>query len=138
VAVPVAAGLAVLLPVALLSARRLSALRFTEDVAAALGERPPVARAVTLGLAVTLAGLAVGIGGPIAFVALAAPVLAGALAGPSRVPLVGSALIGAFLVVAADTFGRILFEGTEVPVGVVTSVLGGPFLLWTLLTDRRP
>ncbi|WP_032791617.1 iron chelate uptake ABC transporter family permease subunit, partial [Streptomyces sp. W007] len=52
---------------------------------------------------------------------------------PSRVPLVGSMLTGAVLVVAADTLGRIALDGVELPVGIVTTVLGGPFLLWVLL-----
>ncbi|MEV0582812.1 iron chelate uptake ABC transporter family permease subunit [Nonomuraea sp. NPDC050310] len=137
VALPVAAGLAVLTPAAVLLSRRLAVLRFGEDVSAALGARPARTRVWLLCLAVALAGLAVGVGGPIAFVALAAPVIAAQLAGPARVPLLGSALAGAALVVAADTAGRVAAGGIEIPVGVVTSILGGPFLLWALLTDRR-
>lgn len=137
VALPVAAGLAVLLPVTLAVARRLDLLRFGDDVAAGLGVSPPATRRGVLAAAVVLAGLATSIAGPIAFVALAAPVLASRLAGPSRVPMLGSAAAGAALVVLADTLGRLAVDGAEIPVGVVTSVLGGPFLLWTLLTDRR-
>ncbi len=48
-------------------------------------------------------------------------------------PLVGSMLTGAVLVVVADTLGRIVLDGVELPVGIVTTVLGGPFLLWVLL-----
>ncbi|PWS48164.1 Fe(3+)-hydroxamate ABC transporter permease FhuB, partial [Streptomyces sp. ZEA17I] len=94
---------------------------------------PGRVRTLALLLAVGLAGLAVGICGPVGFVALAAPVIASRLAGPLRVPLVGSMLTGAVLVVAADTLGRIVFDGVELPVGIVTTVLGGPFLLWVLL-----
>lgn len=137
VALPVAVGLAVLLPVTLAMARRLDLLRFGEEVAAGLGVSPSTTQRGVLAVAVVLAGLATGIAGPIAFVALAAPVLASWLAGPSRVPLFGSAAAGAALVVLADTLGRIVVDGIEIPVGVVTSVLGGPFLLWTLITDRR-
>ncbi len=42
-------------------------------------------------------------------------------------------LTGAVLVVVADTLGRIVLDGAELPVGIVTTVLGGPFLLWVLL-----
>jgi len=137
VALPVAIGLAILLPATVAACRRLGLMRFGDEVVTALGVNAARARLATLATAVALAGLAVGVGGPIAFVALAAPVIAGRLAGPAAVPLLGSAFTGAALVVAADTLGRVVVSGAEIPVGVVTSVLGGPFLLWTLLTDRN-
>ncbi|MEV7184708.1 Fe(3+)-hydroxamate ABC transporter permease FhuB [Kitasatospora sp. NPDC093102] len=133
VATPVLIGLAVLVPLALVAARRLAVLRFDDSVASALGVDPGRVRLACLLLAVALAGLAVGVCGPVGFVALAAPVIAGRLAGPARVPVLGSALTGALLVVLADALGRVLFAGVEIPVGIVTTVLGGPFLLWVLL-----
>ncbi|MEU1132181.1 Fe(3+)-hydroxamate ABC transporter permease FhuB [Streptomyces sp. NPDC005900] len=133
VAVPVLIGLAVLVPLALAVARHLGVLRFDDATAASLGSRAGRTRLICLLLAVALAGLAVGVCGPVGFVALASPVIASRLAGPLRVPLVGSMLTGAVLVVVADTLGRIAFDGSELPVGVVTTVLGGPFLLWVLL-----
>ncbi|MER7765411.1 Fe(3+)-hydroxamate ABC transporter permease FhuB [Kitasatospora sp. NPDC096140] len=133
IATPVLIGLAVLVPLALAAARRLAVLRFDDNVASALGVDPGRVRLTCLLLAVALAGLAVGVCGPVGFVALAAPVIAGRLAGPARVPVLGSALTGALLVVLADTLGRVLIGGVEIPVGIVTTVLGGPFLLWVLL-----
>ncbi|MEU6234890.1 Fe(3+)-hydroxamate ABC transporter permease FhuB [Kitasatospora sp. NPDC047058] len=133
VATPVLTGLAVLVPLALVVARRLAVLRFDDNVASSLGVDPARVRLACLLLAVALAGLAVGVCGPVGFVALAAPVIAGRLAGPARVPVLGSALVGAVLVVLADTLGRVLIDGVEIPVGIVTTVLGGPFLLWVLL-----
>nr|WP_078594314.1 Fe(3+)-hydroxamate ABC transporter permease FhuB [Streptomyces sp. NRRL S-920] len=133
VALPVLIGLAVLVPLALAVARHLGVLRFDDATAASLGSNAGRTRLICLLLAVALAGLAVGICGPVGFVALASPVIASRLAGPLRVPLVGSMLTGATLVVVADTLGRIAFDGSELPVGVVTTVLGGPFLLWVLL-----
>ncbi|MFB7917466.1 Fe(3+)-hydroxamate ABC transporter permease FhuB [Streptomyces sp. NPDC056061] len=133
VAVPVLIGLAVLVPAALVVARHLAVLRFDDATASSVGVRPDRVRLLCMLLAVALAGLAVGVCGPVAFVALASPVIAARLAGPLRVPLVGSMLTGAVMVVAADTLGRIAFSGVELPVGVVTTVLGGPFLLWVLL-----
>lgn len=135
-AVPVAAGLAVLLPVAVVAGRWLSLLRFEEDVAASLGRSPSAIKALALVLAVLLAGLAVAVGGPIGLLSLAAPVIAARLTGPARVPVVCSALVGAILLALADLAGRTV-AGTEVPVGVLTGLLGGPFLLWVLLTDDR-
>ncbi|MFF2073983.1 Fe(3+)-hydroxamate ABC transporter permease FhuB [Kitasatospora sp. NPDC058162] len=136
IATPTLIGLAVLVPTALVVARRLAVLRFDDSVAASLGVDPGRVRLACLLLAVALAGLAVGVCGPVGFVALAAPVLAARLAGPTRVPVLGSALTGALLVVLADTLGRVLIGGVEIPVGIVTTVLGGPFLLWVLLGRR--
>ncbi|CAM5556792.1 hypothetical protein GCM10010329_25230 [Streptomyces spiroverticillatus] len=133
VALPVLLGLLALVPLALAVARHLDVLRFDDTTASSLGAAPARVRAVCMLLAVALAGLAVGICGPVGFVALAAPVIASRLSGPLRVPLLGSMLVGAALVTVADTVGRIAFEGSEIPVGVVTTVLGGPFLLWVLL-----
>lgn len=132
VGTPLLIVLTVLLPFALAVGHRLQLLRFDDDMAAALGADLRTVRAAALALAVVLAGVAVGVGGPIGFVALAAPILAQRLAGPTRVPVVGSALVGAALITAADALGRVVAP-VELPVGVVTSVLGGPFLLWALL-----
>ncbi|MFF9479675.1 FecCD family ABC transporter permease [Streptomyces sp. NPDC014733] len=134
---PLLIALAVLVPFALAAGHRLQLLCFDDDMAAALGVELRRVRAAALALAVALAGVAVGVGGPIAFVGLAAPVLAQRMAGPTRVPVVCSALTGAALVVAADALGRVIAP-VELPVGVVTSVLGGPFLLWVLFRADRP
>ncbi|OPC83928.1 Fe3+-hydroxamate ABC transporter permease FhuB [Embleya scabrispora] len=133
VAWPVLIGLAVLVPLALALGRKLDVLRFDDSTASSLGLDPGRIRLVCLVAAVCLAGLAVGICGPVGFVALAAPVIAGRLTGPLRVPVLGSMLVGAILIVLADMLGRIVLDGAEIPVGVVTTVLGGPFLLWVLL-----
>ncbi|MFI6980440.1 Fe(3+)-hydroxamate ABC transporter permease FhuB [Embleya sp. NPDC050154] len=133
VAGPVLIGLAVLVPLALVLGRKLDVLRFDDSTAASLGVDPARIRMICLIAAVCLAGLAVGICGPVGFIALAAPVIAGRLAGPLRVPILGSMLVGAILIVLADMLGRVLLDGAEIPVGVVSTVLGGPFLLWVLL-----
>ncbi|MDQ8703715.1 iron ABC transporter permease [Streptomyces sp. LHD-70] len=137
VGTPLLAVLIVLVPLALVAGSRLQLLRFDDDMASTLGVNLTAVRATTLALAVALAGVAVGIGGPIAFVALAAPVIAGRLGGPTRVPVIGSALVGAALIGAADALGRVVAP-VEIPVGVITSVLGGPFLLWVLFGTSRP
>ncbi|MFC9122788.1 FecCD family ABC transporter permease [Streptomyces sp. NPDC057067] len=133
---PLALVLLLLVPLALAVGHRLQLLRFDDDVASSLGVDLRRLRAGALALAVALAGTAVGVGGPIAFVALAAPVLAQRMAGPTRVPVTGSALTGAALIAAADALGRVAAP-VELPVGVVTSVLGGPFLLWVLFRPDR-
>lgn len=129
---PLAVALLFLVPLSLAAGHRLQLLRFGDEVASSLGVDLRRVRTVALVLAVLLAGTAVGVGGPIAFVALAAPILAQRLTGPTRVPVTASALTGAALIAAADAIGRVAAP-VELPVGVVTSVLGGPFLLWVLL-----
>jgi iron complex transport system permease protein len=69
-------------------------------------------------------------------VALLAPEIARKAAGPRNVPIVGAALAGALVVVLADLLGRTAAAPVELPVGIVTAVVGGPYLLWLLLTTR--
>lgn len=135
-ALPLAAGLVLLLPPALMLSRPLALLRLGPDTAAALGVPVRATQWTALLLAVLLAGLAVGVCGPIAFVALAAPFIASRLEGAQRIGLASAALAGALLVTAADTLGRVVLEGAELPAGVICNLLGGPFLLWILLTER--
>ncbi|WP_327178953.1 iron ABC transporter permease [Streptomyces sp. NBC_01335] len=133
---PLLIALCFLVPLALAAGHRLQLLRFDDDMAATLGVDLRRVRAAALVLAVLLAGVAVGVGGPVAFIALGAPVLAQRLAGPTRVPVFGAGLAGAALVTAADALARVAAP-VELPVGVVTSVLGGPFLLWVLFRSDR-
>ncbi|MFR9795046.1 FecCD family ABC transporter permease [Streptomyces sp. MS06] len=136
VGTPLLLVLLFLLPLTLAAGHRLQLLGFDDDTAAGLGADLRRLRTAALALAVGLSGAAVGVGGPIAFVALAAPILAGRLSGPTRVPVLGSALTGAALITAADALSRVAAP-VEIPVGVVTSVLGGPFLLWVLFRPDR-
>ncbi|WP_327267753.1 iron chelate uptake ABC transporter family permease subunit [Streptomyces sp. NBC_01218] len=133
---PLLIALCLLVPLSLAAGHRLQLLRFDDDMAATLGVDLRRVRAAALALAVLLAGVAVGVGGPIAFIALGAPILAQRLAGPTRVPVLGAGLTGAALVTAADALARVAAP-VELPVGVVTSVLGGPFLLWVLFRSDR-
>ncbi|MGX5210448.1 FecCD family ABC transporter permease [Streptomyces violaceus] len=129
-------GLAACLPLALLVGRRLTVLRLTDKVAAGLGVRVRAVRLAALALAVVCAGLAVAVGGPLGMVALLAPETARRFCGPHGVPVLGSALAGAALVLLADTAGRTVTAPVEVPAGLVTAVVGGPYLIWLLLSSR--
>lgn len=133
---PLALALLLAVPPALLLARRLDLLRLGTDIAASLGA--PVRRMQwqSLVLAVLLAGMAVGVCGPIAFVALAAPLIASRMAG-GGVALAGAGAAGALLVVCADAVGRLVLDGAELPAGVICNLLGGPFLLWLLLCGPK-
>ncbi|GAB4000433.1 hypothetical protein GCM10029992_32310 [Glycomyces albus] len=96
-------------------------------------------RASLLVVSAVLAGIAVAVAGPIAFVALGAPHIARRIAGPTRAAtLTAAALIGAILVLAADIIGQHLFTPTSLAAGVITAALGAPYLLWLLhRTGRR-
>lgn len=128
---PLGVALALAAPGTLALSRRLTLLQFDPELAAALGLPLRHTQWQALGLATLAAGLAVAVCGPVAFVALAAPLIAVRLAG-GGVPCVGAALAGATLVLAADTVGRIVLPSAELPVGVICNLLGGPFLLWLL------
>jgi iron complex transport system permease protein len=88
-------------------------------------------------VAVGLASVAAAAAGPIAFVALVAPQLAQRLSGTARPPIVGSLAVGAALTVTADVVARTALGGTELPVGIVTAVLGAPYLLHLLVRQRK-
>ena len=84
------------------------------------------------GLAVVLVGVATAAAGPIAFVALAAPQIARRLLRSGRIALGVTFLVGGTLLAAADLLAQSLDIGLRTPVGLVTSLLGGVYLLWLL------
>ncbi|WP_283137599.1 FecCD family ABC transporter permease [Rhizohabitans arisaemae] len=129
---PLALALAVLLPAALLLGRPQRALQLGDETAGALGVRVHRARVAQLLCGAALAAFATAATGPILFVALAAPQIARRLARTGAPPVTAAALTGAAIVLAADLIGQRLLADLIVPVGVVTGVLGAPFLLWQL------
>ncbi|MEU5862383.1 iron chelate uptake ABC transporter family permease subunit [Nonomuraea sp. NPDC047529] len=135
--VPVALALAVLIPATLLGTRSLDALRFGDDVVTALGVRVNAARALLILAAVLLAAVATASAGPIAFVALASPQIALRLARSARPPLLCSAVTGAVLTAGADLIARTVFSPIELPVGIVTAVLGAPYLIRLIWRARK-
>ncbi|MFG2075839.1 FecCD family ABC transporter permease [Nonomuraea maritima] len=135
--VPTALALVVLVPVTLLGARSLDALRFGDDTVTALGVRVNLARALLILAAVLLAAVATAAAGPIAFVALAAPQIALRLARTAQPPLLCSALVGGVLTTGADLIARIAFSPIELPVGIVTAVLGAPYLIHLIWRSRK-
>jgi iron complex transport system permease protein len=126
---PAGVALAVLLPVAVGLARHLRLLELGDDTARGLGGRVEPARGALLLTAVALAAVATASAGPVAFVALVSPQVARRLVGGRTVALLPSAAFGALLLVASDLVARRLFAPTELPVGVVTAVIGAPYLL---------
>ncbi|MGQ0774685.1 MAG: FecCD family ABC transporter permease [Pseudonocardiales bacterium] len=134
--VPVGLALAVLVPIALLLAFGLGALQFGDDTARGLGLRVDRARTALILVAVGLAAVATSSAGPIDFVALVVPQICQRLVGAARPPLLTSAVYGALLTVTADLLARTIL-GSELPVGIVTAVLGAPYLMYLLARRNR-
>ncbi|MFD8573591.1 FecCD family ABC transporter permease [Streptomyces sp. NPDC057694] len=111
-------------------ARGLDALALGEDVAKGLGQRVATVRIVGGLGATVLTGVGVAAAGPIAFIGLAVPHIARAVVGSDhRWLLPMAALIGPVMLLVSDTVGRIVFPPSEVPAGVMTALLGVPFLV---------
>jgi len=123
-----AVAVAIGLPLAKLLGRELTLLRFSDAVAAGLGSRVRRTRLATLAVTVLLTATAVAVAGPAGLAALAAPEIARHLAGLRGVPIIKSAWSGALIMIAADWLGRTAFSPLEIPVGVITSCVGGPYL----------
>lgn len=136
-ALPVLGALAVLLPAVLLArAPALRLLEMGDDSAAGLGVPVRRVRVAALGAAVLLVSVAAAAAGPVSFLALTAPHLARRLTrapGPNLLP---SAVVGAALLLAADQLAQHAVAGRQLPVGVVTGVLGGGYLAWLLAGER--
>ncbi|WP_018587243.1 FecCD family ABC transporter permease [Salinispora arenicola] len=137
-ALPVLVALAVLGPAVLAGAGpALRLMEMGDDAASALGVPVQRLRLALLGAAVLLVSLASAAAGPVNFVALTAPHLARRLTrapGPNLLP---SALLGALLLVVADQVAQRAIPGQQLPVGVVTGLLGGGYLIWLLAAERR-
>ncbi len=113
---------------------RLAALRLGEERAAALGARPVALRLQALGWVSLLTATAVAFAGTIGFVGLVAPHLARAFLGEDqRFLLPGAALAGALLLLAASTAARAIVPGSILPIGILTALVGVPFLVALVL-----
>ncbi|SDS37512.1 iron complex transport system permease protein [Paraoerskovia marina] len=133
---PLLVALAVLGPLLLAQARNLAALQLGDDTAAALGVRVGATRLLLVVAAVGLVAFATAATGPIAFVAFLAGPIAARIVGSGGSLLLPAALVGALLVVAADLVGQFAFD-TRCPVGVVTGVLGAPYLVYLIVRTHR-
>ena len=130
----------VVIPAVVVLARlgpRLDALALGESEAGHLGIDVPRLTLVISVIFALLTAVAVATAGVIAFVALMVPSLIRAWVGqPHRVVAIGSALLGATLLVIADVLARSLLSPVELSIGVITTLVGAPFFLWLLLHER--
>jgi iron complex transport system permease protein len=115
-------------------ARSLNVLSLGPDAAASRGvDVGRVQRAAFLSGSL-ITGAAVSVAGPIGFIGIIIPHLVRLMVGPDhRVVLPASALFGAAFLVACDVLARTLMSPIELPVGVITALIGGPFFLWLLV-----
>ncbi|MFB7590495.1 FecCD family ABC transporter permease [Streptomyces sp. NPDC056169] len=134
---PLLAVCCVLLPLVLGHGRALRMLEMGDDAAYALGVKVERTRIVLMASAVLLVAVATSAAGPIVFVSLSAPQLARRLTRAPGPNLAASALMGSALLLSADWIATNAFGERQLPVGVVTGILGGCYLLWLLVTERK-
>jgi iron complex transport system permease protein len=121
----------------MLSGRVLDAFAFGDTAASALGVNVQSTRWILLGATALITGAMVSVSGSIGFVGLILPHAIRLLVGPSnRALLPLSALVGAIFLVWADTIARTVFDPRELPVGIVTAIIGAPIFA-ILLTRAR-
>ena len=129
--------LLVFLPAAILLARQLNTLNLGDDTARGLGLRVEWQRALLMVISVALAAAAVAVAGTIGFVGLVAPHVTRRLVGPSHEGLIPiSALFGGALLVLSDLIGRWIIAPSELPIGVITAMIGAPYFLYLLYRNR--
>lgn len=133
---PVLVSCAVLVPLLLSRSRDLDLLQHGGDMASALGVHVRNTHLVVILASVGLLAFATAAAGPIAFLALLSGPIAIRLVGAGGSSLVPAALVGSALVLAADLVGQWAF-GTRYPVGVITGVLGAPYLVHLLVRTNR-
>jgi iron complex transport system permease protein len=118
-------------------AKSLNALALGEATAMHLGINVQRMEALaTLNVAASV-GAAVAVTGGFGFVGIVVPHLLRLVQGPDhRGLLLNTALLGAIMVLLADAIARVIIAPAELPIGIVTAVIGGPFFLWILLRNR--
>jgi len=112
------------------AARSLNAIALGDDVGASLGVNIPVARGLAIAGVTLLAGSAVALAGPIAFVGLMIPHAVRWFTGPDQRWILAFAVVCApTLLLVADVIGRVVLPDGELPVGIVTAIIGAPVLI---------
>jgi iron complex transport system permease protein len=134
-AIPIGVGMAVMVGVG----RGLNALAGGIEAAASVGVSTGRIQTVVFGVASMLVGACIALAGPIGFVGLMVPHAVRAVIGPDhRMLIPASILIGGAFLVVCDTIARLALQPqTQIPVGVVTALIGGPFFVMLLLRQKR-
>jgi iron complex transport system permease protein len=128
----------VLVPLLIMWSRKLDVLGLGDDLAAGLGEPVERTRRLIMITAVALASVSVAVAGTVGFVGLIAPHMARRVFGGrhlSSLPAAG--LFGALLMIVADMLGRAVAPPLEIPAGLVTAAIGGPYFLYLLVKTGK-
>lgn len=128
------AALAVLLAAL---ARPMHQVAVGDDLAVTSGVRLSGYRPLVVLAGVGCTATVTAVAGPVVFIALAAPQIGRRLAGAAGVPLLPAALTGAVLLLVADLTAQTVLAPVALPVGAVTTVVGGGYLLWLLVREVR-
>jgi iron complex transport system permease protein len=116
----------------------INVLSMGEDVAKSLGVNSKRVLTITMVLEALATAAIIAFTGVIGFICLISPHIARSFIGNDhRFLIPGSALVGAGLLLCSDTVARLVFAPTELPVGIITSLLGVPFFIYILLTRRK-
>lgn len=117
--------------------RGMNALSLDEAVAGHLGFEVQRLKYLTIFLVAFMCGGAVSVSGNIGFIGIIVPHILRLTIGPDHRFLIPcSALLGASMLILTDTVSRIIVAPAELPIGIITSLIGGPFFLWVLLKQR--
>jgi len=120
-------------PLTLLGARQLNVLLLGERTARSLGMSVERVRFALSAVAVLAAGTAIAVAGIVSFVGLIVPHMVRQLVGSDyKRVVVGSVFAGPALVTVADVGARLALSGTQLPVGIVTGLVGGPYFLYLM------
>ncbi|MEU4359061.1 FecCD family ABC transporter permease [Streptomyces virginiae] len=134
---PLMVTCAVLFPLVLGQSRALRMIEMGDDAAYAVGVPVERTRLLLMLAAILLTTAASAAAGPISFVALAAPQLARRLTRSPGANLLSGALMGSVVLLLSDWASQRAFGADQLPVGVVTGLVGGVYLLWLLVTERK-
>lgn len=137
VVAPLAIALVVLAPVTVIAGRTLNWMEMGDEAARALGVPVERTRLTLVVTATALAAAATAAAGPVSFVALAAPQLCRRLTRTTGALVVPAAFMGAFLLSASDFAAQRVIPSTQLPVGVMTGVIGGAYLCWLLAHEWK-
>ncbi|WP_416147651.1 FecCD family ABC transporter permease [Salipaludibacillus sp. HK11] len=136
---PLISWLIVLLPITFIFYQNLNILHLGDNIAKGLGIRLEWDRGILILLSVALAGVSVATAGAVNFVGLMAPHITKQLVGTTNhgILLPASALMGGLIVVTSDLIGRTVLTPYEIPVGVITAIIGAPYLLYLLFGRKN-
>ena len=118
----------------IIMAPKITILSLGEEVAIGLGQRTNLVRFICLMIVIALTGASVSVAGNIVFVGLIIPHIVRMIFGTDHKKIIPiSALLGAIILIWADVLSRALIKGTEIPIGIVISIIGSPLFVWLMI-----